>query len=337
MFLHNCHFWSTILYITVGKPDSFIIFACRNGKTLKTLFFILWYVLSMTRNKSFSHLQLEVLKQRAEFENPMKGELERLDLGFKGENIFDEMIEPFKIMHQLIHIKDILFEYDEGKKEVQIDNIVIANDTCYIFEVKKYQFNLCIDDRGFFYYEDGNEFASLNTQVEKQRGEVRQLLKEIGYPMSIEHFIVFINPDRTVFGLQRKHKVLTRATLKDFLDQRMKPNRKDYTFLVPGIDERRLKISKHATFYEVNVDFLRKGVFCSACHHRMKRTSRYAYTCFNCNWKISTLDAVKLLIRDLRLLNPEHKINSNLLSKLSDGEISSSVIRKYRIKDKVKY
>lgn len=291
----------------------------------------------MTRYKSFSHLQLEVLESRMQLDNTRKVELERLNNGFIGEQYFDDIIEPFVETHNLIHIKDILFEYDEGKKEIQIDNIVIANDTCYIFEVKKYQFNLCIDDRGFFYYEDGKEFTSLNTQVEKQKGEVRQLLNEVGYPMAINHFIVFVNPERTVFGLQRKHNVLTRAILNDFLEQKMKPNRKDYSFFVSAINERRLKISKYAEFYKIDLDLLNKGVYCASCQNRMRRTSRYYFTCYRCEVRLGTLDAVKLLIRELRLLNPEHKITSKLIRRLSDGEISDSIIRKYRINKKIKY
>ena len=291
----------------------------------------------MTRNKTFTHLQLKTLMQRTQLDDTKKMELERLDNGFHGENSFDDLIESYVQAHDLIHIKDLLFEYDEGKKEVQIDNIVVANDVCYIFEVKKYQFNLVIDDRGFFYYENGKEFSMLNTQVEKQKGEVRQLLADIGYPMPIHHFIVFMNPDRTVFGLQRKHNVLTRAILEDFFEQKMRPNRKDYSFFVSAINERRLKISKHATFFKIDLDLLKKGVYCTACDNRMRRTSNYYYTCHGCNLRIRTLDAVKLLIRDLRLLNPEHKITSKLISRLSDGEISSSIIRKYRLNGNIKY
>lgn len=291
----------------------------------------------MTRKKSFTHLQLHVLMQRTQLDDNKKLELERLESGFHGETELDYLIEPYIHAHELIHIKDLLFEYDEGKKEVQIDNIVVSNDACFIFEVKKYQFNLGIDERGFFYYENGKEFSMLNTQVEKQKGEVRQLLVDIGYPMQIHHFIVFMNPDRTVFGLQRKHNVLTRAMLMEFLEFKMKPNRKDYSFFVSAINERRLAISKHATFYKIDVDVLKKGVFCSSCCNRMRRTSRYYYTCYGCNVRVSTLDATKLLIRDLRLLNPEHRIDSALISRLSDGEISCSVIRKYRLKGLIKF
>lgn len=291
----------------------------------------------MTRNKTYTHLQLKTLSQRTQLDDTKKMELERLDNGFHGETSFDDLIESYVQAHDLIHIKDLLFEYDEGKKELQIDNIVVAGDACYIFEVKKYQFNLVIDDRGFFYYENGKEFSMLNTQVEKQKGEVRQLLADIGYPMPIHHFIVFMNPDRTVFGLQRKHNVLTRAILKDFFEQKMRPNRKDYSFFVSAINERRLKISKHATFFKIDLDLLKKGVYCTACDNRMRRTSNYYYTCYGCNLRIRTLDAVKLLIRDLRLLNPEHKIDSGIISRLSGAEISSSVIRKYRMKGLIKF
>lgn len=289
----------------------------------------------MTRKKSFLHSQLQVLSRRSHLDDKNLKMLEKLTLGFIGEQSFDQVIQPYIHTFNLIHVKDLLFRYDNGEKEIQIDNIVISNDTCYIFEVKKYNFNLKIDNRGLFFHEEGKEFTSLNTQIERQKRAILELLKDIGYPMTVRHYLVFINPDRTVFGLQREHSVLTYNTLNHFLENHMKKNWDDYSYFPPLIDSRRLPFSKHDQFYEVDLDKLAKGVYCEKCNGRMLRVSQRTYHCEDCSVSIGTLDAVRQLIHDLRFLNPKFKMDSVILSRLSGNEISSATIRRYRKKDKI--
>lgn len=297
----------------------------------------MWYMYSMTRKKSFLHSQLQVLSRRSHLDDKTRNKLEKLSLGFAGEQSFDQVIEPYIHTFNLIHVKDLLFKYDNGEKEVQIDNIVISNDTCYIFEVKKYHFNLKIDNRGLFFYEEGKEHTSLNTQIERQKAAINELLKDIGYPMTIKHYLVFINPDRTVFGLQREHSVLTQNTLHYFLEIHMRKNREDYSYFLPLIDSRRLPYSKYDHFYEIDLDKLAKGVYCENCDGRMKRVSNRIYYCEKCEISINTLTAIRHLIQDLNYINPTFKLNSVLLSRLSGKEISSSIIRKYRQEGKIIY
>lgn len=291
----------------------------------------------MTRKKSYTHAQLHTLSRRSHLDETQLVELEKLRIGFEGEQTFDQVIQSFVDTHHLIHIKDLLFQYDGRQKEIQIDNIVISNDTCYIFEIKKYSFNVRIDDRGFFYYEDGMEFTSLNNQIERLRGSVRELLKNVGYPMKIKHYLVFINPDRTVFGLQRQHQVLIHTTLNHFLKNHMQRNRDDYSYLIAAIDDYRIPYSKHIQLYDLDLEHLARGVYCNDCDGRMARVSKFRFQCRACNSQLTTLEAVQMLIQEVKSLNHEFKISSRFLSKLSGGEISSSTIRKYHSLNQIKY
>lgn len=288
----------------------------------------------MTRKQSFQHMQLIVLSYRADLLDADKEALARFDNGYKGEVLFDENVSEFP---DIIHIKDVLFAYDNNSREIQIDNIIIAHDVCYIFEVKNFSFNLRIDEKGNFFYENGNECSMLNTQTERQKESVRQLMNDAGYPMVIKHYLVFINPNQMIYGLDNKHPIIVRNTLTRFLDNHMKPNRRNYEFLEIAIDERHLPHSKHDQYYEINLDYLKKGVFCPRCKQRLKKISRYKYHCEMCSGYIGTADAIKLLIRDIRCLNPGFKLDSIFLSRLSDGEISSSAIRRHRLNQNVRF
>lgn len=291
----------------------------------------------MTRKFSFQHAQLHVLNRRFRLDDKNQSTLQKLELGHKGEIDFDTSVQPFVESNQLIHLKDLIFEYDEGKKEIQIDNLIIAHDKCFIFEVKKFQFNVNIDNRGLFCNEHGKEMVAMTTQVERQKEEVRKLLHDVGYPMALYHYLVFINPDYTVYGLQKNHNVLLSSNLKKFFETHFRPNRQDYTYFEVAVNERKKTISKYAEFYEINLDLLAKGVFCEKCESRMRRASRRKYSCHICNTSISTLTAVQSLIQDIYYLNPKFKLNSQFLSNFSGKEISSSMIRRYRQMNKIHY
>lgn len=282
-------------------------------------------------------MQLDVLNYRSTLDDESVLTLQKLENGYEGELLFDQVLKKYKVQYGLIHVKDFLFEFDGGSKEIQIDNIVISHDACYIFEVKKFEFNLMMDDRNMFYFEDGRECTMLNNQTERQVGTVRQLLSDCGYPMAIHHRLVFINPNQTVYGMKKESPILLPNTMMRFLDNYMKPNRRDYRFLEDALNERRLLRSKHVNFYKIDLDTLRKGVYCKSCSTRLIRSSRYKYSCNGCDVKISTLDAIKCLIHDIRVLNPDYKMTSQFLSRLSDGEITGSAIRRYRIKGDVQY
>lgn len=278
-------------------------------------------------------MQLEVLGYRAGLIEEQKETLSRLRNGYKGELLFDEILASNQ---EIIHVKDLLFEYD-GSSEIQVDNIIIAGDICYIFEVKNFSFNLRVDGKQSFYYENGNECSMLNTQVERQKDSVRQLMNDVGYPMVIHHYLVFINPNQMVYGLENNHPIIMRNTLNKFLVQHMKPNRKNYDFLESFIDERRLLRSRHNQYYEIDLGALKKGVFCPGCKQRLGKISRYRYQCGKCFGYFGTVDAIQLLIRDIRCLNPEFKLDSGFLSRLSNEEISSSAIRRHRLNGSVEF
>lgn len=292
----------------------------------------------MTREKSFQHRQLEILDYRTSLNHEDKNKLQKLKLGYEGELLFDQFVSSYVDDYGLVHLKDVLFAVDGGSKEIQVDNIIIADDCCFIFEVKNFSFNLSINDVGNFFYEDGNECSMLNVQSERQKGSVRYLLDRTGYPFDVvKHYMVFVNPDQTVYGLKREHGVLTRNTLTRFLNENLKWNQSEYSILVDRVNDRRLKFSKYDLSYKVELDYLRRGVYCSGCYARYSKLSRRRFICDSCGGVINVVDAIRLLIQDVYYLNPEYRPDSEFLSKLSGGEISSSIIRRHRRDGKINF
>src|SRR5699024_7490913 len=105
------------------------------------------------REKTRRHQQLEILNRRYKLSSYEKEELLKLEAGREGEMMFDGILENFIAGTNIVHLKDYNFypeEIDsrfltrlkEGEAHVQIDNVVLAKDFLYTFEIKNYSFDL---------------------------------------------------------------------------------------------------------------------------------------------------------------------------------------------------
>lgn len=289
------------------------------------------------RKKSLLHRQLEIQSIRSGLTNDEGKELQKLARGYSGEVAFDEVLRDYVVDSNLIHIKDYLFEYDGGKSEVQIDNIIIANDVIFIFEVKNYNANLCYTSSDMFSFESGQDCGDLNVQLERQRTGIRQLFKEMTPRLDVSDYDVFINPEQTIYGLSNRTRVLVQSNLRRVLKRLLLPNHYSHDGLLKFLEKNRLVRSRYERQFPLNIDAMRKGVFCSECLSEMRRLSNYYYRCECCDVRYSTLEVIQMLIDELKCLDYGFRITSADLSKLSGHQICATTIRRHRRRGKVQF
>lgn len=281
------------------------------------------------RKRNHIHQQLLYKSARGYLKKEKESKLIKQENGFRGEVLLDEALDTIVSERKLIHIKDFLFEYD-GDKECQIDNIIIANDIVYLFEVKYFNFDLVIDREGVWTFENGQLMSrSPLDQVWVQKLSLQQLFYEINVPLSIESRVIFMNPEQMIYGLPRMSDVLLSFQLKKALPEILKMNNYEFTDIGELIEKRRKSLSKYYKPVEIDVDLMKKGVVCKECFQILKKISDHLLYCETCNRKIKMKEALEMLYWELKILNPNLKLNSLQISKLSGGIINSSTVRKY--------
>lgn len=281
------------------------------------------------RKRNHIHQQLLYKSARGYLKKEKESKLIKQENGFRGEVLLDEALDAIVSERKLIHIKDFLFEYD-GDKECQIDNIIIANDIVYLFEVKYFNFDLVIDREGVWTFENGQLMSrSPLDQVWVQKLSLQQLFYEINVPLSIESRVIFMNPEQMIYGLPRMSDVLLSFQLKKALPEILKMNNYEFTDIGELIEKRRKSLSKYYKPVEIDVDLMKKGVVCKECFQILKKISDHLLYCETCNRKIKMKEALEMLYWELKILNPNLKLNSLQISKLSGGIINSSTVRKY--------
>ena len=291
------------------------------------------------REKTRRHQQLEILNCRYKLSSYEKEELQKLEAGYKGELIFDELIEGFTRETNIVHLKDynfypenidqqLLTRSKEDAAHVQIDNLILAKDFLYTFEIKNYSFDLNYVDAKW-YFENGNEFTDPLIQVVKQRDMLGRLLGSFGHRIRMFNLVVFINENQTIFNLPARNEIIVRSNLKKKLSKAMVNNHYDHRKLVDNLESRRLFDLKYQGDAVVDFQSLEKGVFCVGCGERLVRLNRYWFKCGVCSETVHILEAARRVIEEMKILNRCWSLNPVSVQKFSGGQISDFYIRKH--------
>lgn len=280
------------------------------------------------RNRTLSHQQLLYKEARSTLTKSEKSKLLREEAGYKGEVLFDQAVDVIIGKQQLTHIKDFLFEY-EGGRECQIDNIVIAGDGVFIFEIKYFNFDLTIDNTGNWKFEDGQTMSkSPIAQVLEQKNILQTLFKDINIPLPIGEFAVFMNPNQMIYGLYPGENVLLSFQLDKKLPQILQRNTYDFSEIKRMIETRRKSVSKYYQVYNFDVSAMKPGIICDTCFTFIDKISSHKFFCSSCKKNLCSDDVVGMIFTELKAYNPDFKLNSEKISKLSGGLVTSTTVRK---------
>jgi hypothetical protein len=137
-----------------------------------------------------------------------------LQKGFEGEVMFDEYL--YRIGIETYVLNDLLFELNHS--HFQIDSLMISQDHIHLFEVKNYE--------GEFYYE-GDKFKKINgtkvknpmLQLDRNQSLLRQFFNSIGVKTPIAAFLVFINPEFTLYQAPLDRRTILPTNLNRFIKQ----------------------------------------------------------------------------------------------------------------------
>lgn len=291
--------------------------------------------------------QLTIMSKRMTLNSDEQKEKEKLSVGFSGELEFDKHLESFIQNLDVYHLKDYRFKINEvkgdlkvanGLSEVQIDNLLIAGDQLFTFEVKNFNFDLVYGSKSWF-FAGGQEYKDLSTQVNRQRTSLNYMLKSNGYNYAVTSHLVFVNPQQTIYEMPNLPNLIVPSNMYNRLSNVCRSNKYDHHRLLELLENRRLEKSMYDLPVNVEFEELGTGVFCDACEsvEELERVTRYKYLCNHCEKIFTTLEIVQILIDEIRTLNENWTITAERLAHLSRDAVSSSIIRRYKRDGKINY
>lgn len=190
-------------------------------------------------------------------------QFQRLEKGFEGERKFIEMIQ--QLNKDWILLYDLLLEYNQSL--FQLDIILITGDHLFVFDVKNLD--------GEYYIEDDNWYTISNMELKNPIHQLnrsvtllRRFLHDSGIKFSVTPYIVFINPEFTLYQEPRDLPIILPTKLPDFL-RKLQMIRSS-----PSVHQKKIAeklVSSHiedSPYFrppDYSYEQLKKGIVCKNC------------------------------------------------------------------------
>jgi hypothetical protein len=250
--------------------------------------------------------------------------------GYVGEEFLDSFLE--KLDESWIILNDIRIEVNQSI--IQLDSILISNNTIYILEVKNYE--------GDYYYQSDRWYTSAKTEIKNPLLQLQRsvalfkiFLSENKITLPVEPYLLFVNPYFMLYQAPLDLPIIFPPQLERFFSKLMeKPIVKVNPALTKLADK---LISQHILDTHLSskplfsYDELLKGIFCPVCGSIMNsyNTTRINIRCNTCDTEEKITLAIKRSIGEYQLLFPEKKLTTGGIYEWCGEILSKKVIRKY--------
>ncbi|MBS4204428.1 nuclease-related domain-containing protein [Lederbergia citrea] len=284
-----------------------------------------------SRCESAELKQLRYLHIRTNLSEKEKRHFSNLEKGYEGELKFDMLLD--NLSGEWLILSDLLFEV--GNTIFQIDSLLISQKGIFLIDVKNFEGDFYIEaDR--WYTASRNEIKDPLLQLRRSESLLRRLLQDHKLNLSIEAYLIFINPEFTLYQAPRDLPIIFPTQLNRFMKNLNKRSSK--------LNEKHSKfadllVAKHmneSSFTQLpNYDYeqLRKGVICEGCQSFLISVEKYKLACNSCGYKEEIKSAILRSIEELTLLFPDRKITTNAVHEWCEAIVSKKTIERILTKN----
>lgn len=260
----------------------------------------------------------EILNRRMRLEKKHYNYYLNFDKGFVGECGIDEQTE--RLDPNCLVLNDLQLEIRLAP--FQIDTLLIGSNKMVLLEIKNFEGVHQWGERKLT-KESGLSLENPTLQVQKTQGRLELLLESLGCQMSVEAFVVFINPEFTLFGAPNNAGYILPSQIPEFFRTLQKQLTK------PNAEQHKLAnalVNLHEPDYpckmpEYSFDQLRKGIPCPECGTLAETFKGHYQTCANCGQRMNVKRSIQASIEEFRILFPKEKIvTSRMLEWCGSGD-----------------
>ena len=268
------------------------------------------------------------LEKRMELSEEAQGQLIKLEKGFAGELFWDSFITAGLPPSSYLMLSDLLLKNNNGES-FQIDSLFLTSKFT-IFEIKNYDGEYLIENNRW-YTLFKTDIQNPLIQLQRTETAFRRLLKDLNLHIPVEAYVVFVNPEFTLYNAPLNPSIILPSQLKRFL-QKMKQdtyetNARDLT-IAEKIVSFHIKKSPYARQPIYRYEQLGKGVPCGCCG-KFTNLLNLAYTvCKLCGYKESIETAILRNITEFQILFPEKVVTTSTIYEWSGKIVSEKTIRR---------
>lgn len=254
--------------------------------------------------------------------------LEKLEKGYAGELQWDSLLTNGLSSPSYLTMNDLLLTNSSGYT-FQIDSLLLKRKLT-IFEVKNYDGEYFLENNRW-YTLSKVEIQSPLIQLQRTETAFRKLLKDLGINIPVEAYLVFVNPDFTLFHAPIHSSILLPSQLNRFIQTASRDHygitAQDET-IAEQIVSCHLEKNPFERLPSYSYQELTKGIPCSFCGMFLFPFSQSYIYCKSCGNKELVDAAVLRSIVEYQKLIPETQLTTNGITDWCGGAVSEKSVRR---------
>ncbi|NIK29243.1 hypothetical protein FHS45_002344 [Thalassobacillus devorans] len=269
---------------------------------------------------------LEELDLRMGLAEKHRKYLFNLKKGFVGESRFDHLLEELHMECYILN--DLLLQ--TNNTTFQIDTLMVTANKIYLYEIKNFEGDYYYESDKLFKFPE-NEILNPIHQLQRTETLLRQLLQQHGSPFPIESFVVFINPNFTLYKAPVDKPILYFSQLKKYLhtlESTSSPMEKRHSSLVKKLQVLQINNSPFHQLPAYHFQDLRKGFHCAQCLSFSTIIVDRTCICNACGHRERSADTLLRTIQAFQLLFPEEKLTTSRIYQWFGGIVTNRRIQR---------
>lgn len=235
-----------------------------------------------------------------------------LEKGYEGELQFDAWMGSLADSENWLILNDLLFE--SNHTTFQIDSLLLVNETLYFFEVKNYEGDFIINEKGRWLTLAKKEIKNPLLQLKRSESLLRQLLQNLGINKHIEPYVIFINPHFHLYHAPLSQSIIFPTQLKRFSKKlSVKPASRKSIQMAEKLMSVHLKESPYKRVPEYTYEQLKKGIICISCQSCELRFQDHILVCSKCLCRDDVKSSIIRSVEEFILLFPDRKVTTNAI------------------------
>ncbi|MFP7297099.1 nuclease-related domain-containing protein [Neobacillus niacini] len=252
---------------------------------------------------------LRILNKREKLTEDDLRYYQNQEKGFQGELQFDKLTEK---LQRDCHILNDL-QLDSSKSSFQLDSSLIFQDTLSLFEVKNFEGEY-IYGAEYFKTISGRDIQNPLDQLKRSKLLLSNLLQSLGSKLTLEAYVIFINPQFTLFQTPPDLPFVLPTQLDNFMKKLdLKPSRlnQSHKNLADKLISLHQTVPPNIHLPAYKYETIKKGMTCFGCESFDVTVQGKKVVCLHCGCEEMVSSAILRMVGEYKLLFPERKITTN--------------------------
>lgn len=271
---------------------------------------------------------LTYLDSRTSLTSNERLHFESLLKGFEGELKFYHLLKNYLTANS-INFFDLQLECNNN--EFQIDCLLLFEDVAYLIELKNFDGDFLVNDNEWYFWPSKKELHNPLQQLQRTQILLKELFRQLGFHLPIKPFLVFINPQFTLYQAPYEPKIVFPGQVMRFIQMLNRTPSKlsrMHTQLEEALVERHIVHSQKTKIPKYDYEQLKKGVLCSRCGGALIEATRTNMKCEVCGEVEGKDDAILRNTYEFHVLFPKRKITLNAIYEWCGERVSKKAIRR---------